>query len=128
RYNSTKPEKYHSEMEVRTLYRLMGGALESVSSVPAGNVFGIGNVKKHIVKTATISTHPLCSIFSVLNFAAPVVRVAVEPKNISEIGKLLDGLKLLHQVCCSYYFFVNTNQADPSIEVVIQETGEHVVV
>jgi ribosome assembly protein 1 len=41
--------------------------------------------------------------------------VALEPQNPSEMPKLVEALKML-------------NQADPCVEVKIQETGEHVIV
>jgi ribosome assembly protein 1 len=49
--------------------------------------------------------------FNTMTFASsPIVRVAIEPENISDFSRLNEGLKLL-------------NQADPSVEVLIQETG-----
>jgi ribosome assembly protein 1 len=51
-----------------------------------------------------------------MTFASmPIVRVAVEPENLSDMDKLYEGLKIL-------------NQSDPSVEVLVQETGEHVIV
>ena len=46
--------------------------------------------------------------------ATPILRVAVEPKDIQNMHKLVKGLKLL-------------NQADACVQVLIQETGEHVL-
>ncbi|XP_030621732.1 elongation factor-like GTPase 1 isoform X2 [Chanos chanos] len=98
------------------LYLLMGRELEELEEVPSGNVLGIGGMEDFILKSATISTSPACPPFTPLNFeATPIVRVAVEPKHPSEMPKLVRGMKLL-------------NQADPCVEVLIQETGEHVLV
>ncbi|KAM9410199.1 elongation factor-like GTPase 1 [Pholidichthys leucotaenia] len=98
------------------LYLLMGRELEELQEVPAGNVLGIGGLEDHILKSATLSTTPACPPFTPLNFeATPIVRVAVEPKHPSEMPKLVRGMRLL-------------NQADPCAEVLIQETGEHVLV
>uniref|UniRef100_A0A8D0CLE9 Elongation factor-like 1 n=1 Tax=Scleropages formosus TaxID=113540 RepID=A0A8D0CLE9_SCLFO len=99
-----------------SLYLLMGRELEELEEVPAGNVLGIGGMEDWILKSATISTSPACPPFTPLNFeATPIVRVAIEPKHPSEMPKLVRGMKLL-------------NQADPCAEVLIQETGEHVLV
>ncbi|KAI4876963.1 hypothetical protein NFI96_017652 [Prochilodus magdalenae] len=77
---------------------------------------GIGGMEDFILKSATISTSPACPPFTPLNFeATPIVRVAIEPKHPSEMPKLVRGMRLL-------------NQADPCAEVLIQETGEHVLV
>ncbi|XDV18664.1 hypothetical protein PO909_024310 [Leuciscus waleckii] len=73
-------------------------------------------MEEFILKSATISTSPACPPFTPINFeATPIVRVAIEPKHPSEMPKLVRGMRLL-------------NQADPCAEVLIQETGEHVLV
>ncbi|XP_059362412.1 elongation factor-like GTPase 1 [Carassius carassius] len=101
---------------VDRLYLLMGRELEELDEVPSGNVLGIGGMEEFILKSATISTSPACPPFTPLNFeATPIVRVAVEPKHPSDMPKLVRGMRLL-------------NQADPCAEVLIQETGEHVLV
>ena len=46
--------------------------------------------------------------------ASPIVRVAVEPLRPTEMAQLLEGLRLL-------------NQADPFVEVSLQDSGEHVI-
>ena len=46
--------------------------------------------------------------------AAPIVRVAVEPANPTQMQQLVEGLRLL-------------NRADPFVDVVVQESGEHVI-
>ncbi|XP_053321413.1 elongation factor-like GTPase 1 [Spea bombifrons] len=98
------------------LYLLMGRELEELDEVPAGNVLGIGGLEEFVLKSATLSTSPACPPFIPLNFeATPIVRVAVEPKHPSEMPQLVKGMKLL-------------NQADPCVEVLIQETGEHVLI
>ncbi|XP_040058620.2 elongation factor-like GTPase 1 [Gasterosteus aculeatus] len=98
------------------LYLLMGRELEELEEVPAGNVLGIGGLEDSVLKSATLSTSPACPPFTALNFeATPIVRVAIEPKHPSEMPKLVRGMRLL-------------NQADPCAEVLIQETGEHVLV
>ncbi|XP_046897726.1 elongation factor-like GTPase 1 [Hypomesus transpacificus] len=98
------------------LYLLMGRELEELEEVPSGNVLGIGGLEESVLKSATLSTSPACPPFTPLNFeATPIVRVAIEPKHPSEMPKLVRGMRLL-------------NQADPCAEVLIQETGEHVLV
>ncbi|XP_061855490.1 elongation factor-like GTPase 1 isoform X2 [Colius striatus] len=98
------------------LYLLMGRELEDLEEVPAGNVLGIGGLQDFVLKSATLSTSPACPPFTPLSFeATPIVRVAVEPKHPSDMPQLVRGMKLL-------------NQADPCVQVLIQETGEHVLV
>ncbi|KAI9208762.1 P-loop containing nucleoside triphosphate hydrolase protein [Polychytrium aggregatum] len=114
KYDPRFPDKYRSEIIVEQLYLLMGRELQPLDEVPAGNVFGIGGLDAHVLKTATLSSTPECRSLGGLRVDAPIVRVALEPKDPTQMNQLREGLKLL-------------NQADPSVEVVLQETGEHVI-
>lgn len=40
------------------LFLMMGREIEPIDSVPAGNVFGIAGLEKHILASATVSTLP----------------------------------------------------------------------
>ncbi|XP_023110595.2 elongation factor-like GTPase 1 isoform X3 [Felis catus] len=101
---------------LENLYLLMGRELEGLVEVPPGNVLGIGGLQDFVLKSATLCSSPSCPPFVPLNFeATPIVRVAVEPKHPSEMPQLVRGMKLL-------------NQADPCVQILIQETGEHVLV
>ncbi|KAF5927334.1 hypothetical protein HPG69_017811 [Diceros bicornis minor] len=80
------------------------------------SIKGIGGLQDFVLKSATLCSLPSCPPFIPLNFeATPIVRVAVEPKHPSEMPQLVKGMKLL-------------NQADPCVQILIQETGEHVLV
>ncbi|KAM5293138.1 elongation factor-like GTPase 1 isoform 1-T1 [Ctenodactylus gundi] len=101
---------------LENLYLLMGRELEELEEVPPGNVLGIGGLQDFVLKSATLCSLPSCPPFVPLSFeATPIVRVAVEPKHPSEMPQLVRGMKLL-------------NQADPCVQVLIQETGEHVLI
>lgn len=115
--STSVPEVPHlSCCTLGSLYLLMGRELDELEEVPSGNVLGIGGLEEFVLKSATLSTSPACPPFTPLNFeATPIVRVAIEPKHPSEMPKLVRGMRLL-------------NQADPCAEVLIQETGEHVLV
>ncbi|KAI8434259.1 hypothetical protein MSG28_012353 [Choristoneura fumiferana] len=102
--------------EIRSLYILMGRELEEIEEAVAGNIIGIGGLEEHVLKTATLSTSVACPAFSELQSAAvPILRVALEPSNPSQLSQLVKGLKLL-------------NQSDSCVQVLLQETGEHVIV
>lgn len=116
KYDPKYPKKHVSEITVQSLYLIMGRDLESLDEVCAGNVFGIGGLEGHILKNGTLAS----TLENVRNMAgvqmetSPIVRVALEPENPTEMDKLVEGLHLL-------------NQADPCVEVMLQETGEHVI-
>jgi len=116
KYDPMDPTKFCTQAKVDKLYLIMGKELEALTSVPAGNVFGIGGLEEAVLKNATLSSLTECpSLVNVNMKAPPIVRVAVEPYDPSDMPKLVEGLKLL-------------NQADSCVEVLIQETGEHVIV
>ena len=104
-----------SEFTVGDLYVLMGRGVVPVDRVPAGNVVGIAGLEEVVIKSATVSSTLACPAFGAMNvIAAPIVRVAVEPRHATQLRALVEGMRLL-------------NQADPSVEVSVQETGEHVL-
>ncbi|KAL7752240.1 Cytoplasmic GTPase/eEF2-like protein (ribosomal biogenesis) [Sorochytrium milnesiophthora] len=110
-------EEHIAEITVEHLYMLMGNDLEELEEVKAGTIFGIGgaNLDQVILKTATLSSiRDVRSLGSLSVHAAPILRVALEPANPVDMNKLERGIRLL-------------NQADPAVEVLIQETGEHVI-
>jgi len=101
---------------INGLYLLMGRGLEALASVPAGVVFGIAGLKGHVLKSGT-----LCSqLEGAVNLAGvnmgsqPIVRVALEPVNPSDLGKMIRGMKLLEQ-------------SDPCAQYEVLESGEHVI-
>ena len=116
KYDFQMPGKYRSDAKVERLFIMMGRDLIEVEEVVAGNVFAIYGVHESVLKTATISTVLECPSFgSVMKDpATTILRVAVEPTNPLEWSQLTEGLKLL-------------NQADPCVEILVQETGEHVL-
>ncbi|KAJ8128401.1 hypothetical protein O1611_g5234 [Lasiodiplodia mahajangana] len=104
------------KVTVTSLYMFMGRNLESLKSVPAGVVFGIGGLEGHILKSGT-----LCSqLEGAVNLAGvhmagkPIVRVALEPVNPADLDKMIEGLKLLVQ-------------SDPCAEYEQFQSGEHVL-
>lgn len=116
KYDPKYPDEHVSEVTVENLYLIMGRDLECLDEVCAGNVFGIGGLEGHVLKNGTLTS----TLDNVKNMAgvqlesSPIVRVALEPEDPTEMDKLVEGLRLL-------------NQADPCVEVMLQETGEHVI-
>jgi ribosome assembly protein 1 len=101
---------------VTALYLLMGRALEPLSSVPAGVVFGIGGLEGHILKSGTLCSHLDGSVnLAGVNMGSrPIVRVALEPVNPADLDKMIKGLHLLVQ-------------SDPCAEYEQFASGEHVL-
>ncbi|EPY18778.1 elongation factor 2 [Strigomonas culicis] len=111
-----KKQDLHEDKPVQRAVLMMGRYQEAVEDMPCGNVVGLVGVDKYIIKSATITDdgetpHPLRDMkYSV----SPVVRVAVEAKNPSDLPKLVEGLKRLAK-------------SDPLVVCSIEESGEHIV-
>lgn len=100
---------------VKRVYLMMGKNFDPIEEAYAGMIVGIWGLQKHVIKTGTLSSSEDCPPFNGLDILAPpVVRVAVEPVNIDDMPLLLKGLKIL-------------NQVDSCVQIMIQETGEHVL-
>ena len=96
---------------------MMGRYQEAVEDMPCGNVCGLVGVDKYIVKSATITDEGCTGAWPLKDMkysVSPVVRVAVEAKNASDLPKLVEGLKRLAK-------------SDPLVVCSIEESGEHIV-
>lgn len=110
-----KISKQVQKVNISDLYLMMGRELIEVDEVPCGNIVAIGGLERHCLRTATLSSTPLCPSFSEMHQqTAPIMRVSVQPKNPSKIKDLERGLKLL-------------NQADPCVEIVVEDNGEYIL-
>merc|ERR1719194_166277 len=90
-----KKEDLYEKSIQRTIL-MMGGRVEAIEDVPAGNICGLVGVDQFLVKTGTITTFKEAHNMKVMKFSvSPVVRVAVEPKNPADLPKLVEGLKRL---------------------------------
>lgn len=97
-------------------YMMMGRELHALDAVPAGNIVGIVGLHEHVLKTATLSSTLACPSLTKMPYQAkPIVRVAVEPEDPRNFAALEAGLQRLYR-------------SDPTVEVQVQETGEHVIV
>merc|ERR1719273_59954 len=109
-----KKEDLYEKTIQRTIL-MMGGKVEAIEDVPAGNICGLVGVDQFLVKTGTITTFKDAHNMKVMKFSvSPVVRVAVEPKNPADLPKLVEGLKRL-------------SKSDPMVQCIIEESGEHII-
>jgi ribosome assembly protein 1 len=106
------------KVTITALYLLMGRGLESLNSVPAGNIVGIAGLDGAILKSGTICSKiegaPNLSSTSAISTNAPIVRVALEPTFPGDLNKMIRGLQLLEH-------------ADPAMMYEQLESGEHVI-
>lgn len=109
-----KKEDLYNKSIQRTIL-MMGRYIEAIENVPCGNIVGLVGVDQFLVKTGTITTYENAHNLKQMKFSvSPVVRVAVEAKNPSDLPKLVEGLKRLAK-------------SDPMVQCTIEESGEHIV-
>lgn len=94
-YLPGKKEDLYEKAIQRTIL-MMGRYIEAIEDVPCGNICGLVGVDQFLVKTGTITTFKEAHNMKVMKFSvSPVVRVAVEPKNPSDLPKLVEGMWIL---------------------------------
>ena len=108
-----------TDLNIKNIQRtviMMAGKVEAIPDVPCGNTVGLVGIDQFLVKQGTISDHEDACCIRVMKYSvSPVVRVAVEVKNASDLPKLVDGLRKL-------------SKADPLVLCYTEESGEHIVV
>merc|ERR1712058_90367 len=103
------------EKSIQRTILMMGGRVEAIEDVPAGNICGLVGVDQFLVKTGTITTFKEAHNLKVMKFSvSPVVRVAVEPKNAQDLPKLVEGLKRL-------------SKSDPLVQCSTDKSGQHII-
>ena len=107
-----------TDLHVKNIQRtvlMMGGKVEAVTDVPCGNTVGLVGVDQYLMKQGTISDHEEAHCIKVMKYSvSPVVRVAVEVKNASDLPKLVEGLRKL-------------SKSDPLVVCTTEESGEHII-
>lgn len=103
------------DKNIQRIVLMMGGTVERIDDCPAGNIVGLVGVDQFLVKSGTITTSEVAHNLKVMKFSvSPVVQVAVDVKNPSDLPKLVEGLKRLAK-------------SDPCVLCTTSDTGEHIV-
>jgi elongation factor 2 len=107
-----------TDLAIKNIQRaliMMGRKIEVVDSVPCGNTVGLVGLDQFLLKSGTLSDYEEAFPFKTMKYSvSPVVRVAVEPKNPSDLPKLVEGLKRL-------------SKSDPLVQCMTEESGEHII-
>ena len=106
------------DLNVKNIQRtviMMAGKVDAVPEVPCGNTVGLIGVDQYLMKQGTITTAEDAHNIRVMKYSvSPVVRVAVDVKNASDLPKLVEGLKKL-------------SKSDPLVLCLTEESGEHII-
>lgn len=107
-----------TDLNIKNVQRtviMMGGKVEQVPDVPCGNTVGLVGIDQYLLKQGTLSTSEVAHNIRVMKYSvSPVVRVAVEAKNASDLPKLVEGLKRL-------------SKSDPLVQIDHTSSGEHII-
>jgi len=107
-----------NDLSIKNIQRtviMMAGKVEAVPDVPCGNTVGLVGVDQYLLKQGTIATAEDAHNIRVMKYSvSPVVRVAVDVKNASDLPKLVEGLKKL-------------SKSDPLVLCYTEESGEHII-
>jgi elongation factor 2 len=107
-----------NDISIKNIQRvvvMMGGKVEQIPDIPCGNTCALVGVDQYLLKQGTVCTAENAHNIRVMKYSvSPVVRVAVEPVNASDLPKLVEGLKRL-------------SQSDPLVLCTTSESGEHVI-
>jgi elongation factor 2 len=94
---------------------MMGRNIEQLQDCPCGNILGLVGVDSYLLKAGTVTTCDSALPFVTMKYSvSPVVRVAVDTKNASDLPKLVEGLKRL-------------SKSDPLVQCFTAPTGEHII-
>lgn len=114
-YVPGKADDLHPSVVIQRTMLMMGRANDAMEDIPCGNICGLVGVDKYIIKTGTVTNDANAHNMKQMKFSvSPVVRVAVKPKDSSQLPKLVEGLKRLAK-------------SDPMVQVLSEESGEHIV-
>lgn len=105
-----------AEKAIQRCVVMMGRKTEPLPEVPCGNTCALIGIDENLVKTGTISDHPEAYNIRIMKYSvSPVVRVAIQPKNPSELPKLVAGMQRLAK-------------SDPLVVCINdEETGENII-
>lgn len=94
---------------------MMGGKVEAIDDMPAGNIVGLVGIDQFLLKSGTLTTSDTAHNLKVMKFSvSPVVQRSVQVKNAQDLPKLVEGLKRL-------------SKSDPCVLTMTSESGEHIV-
>ncbi|KAK0620333.1 P-loop containing nucleoside triphosphate hydrolase protein [Immersiella caudata] len=113
-YTPGKKEDLFIKAIQRTVL-MMGGKVEPIDDMPAGNIVGLVGIDQFLLKSGTLTTSDAAHNLKVMKFSvSPVVQRSVQVKNAQDLPKLVEGLKRL-------------SKSDPCVLTYTSESGEHVV-
>lgn len=105
-------------LDIKNIQRtviMMGRKVEQVPDVPCGNTVALVGIDQYLLKSGTITTFDHAHNIADMKYSvSPVVRVAVKPKDMKDLPKLVAGLQKL-------------SKSDPLVQCSQEDSGEQVI-
>lgn len=116
RYDPADPEDHCKTVKIASLFIFMGRDLIPIDRAGPGAIVGFGGLDDHIIKSGTLVSLGIVgpNLARSARIAAPILRVAVEPQDPTQLDAVEEGLRML-------------NVSDPSVEFEISELGEFIL-
>jgi len=103
------------EKAIQRAVIMMGKNVQSVPEVPCGSTVGIAGIDDCLLKSGTVTDNKNAHCIRPMKYSvSPVVRVAVKPKNPTDLPKLIEGFRRL-------------SKSDPLVQTYSEESGQHIV-
>lgn len=103
---------------VQKVVKMVASKTHTLESASSGQIIALCGIDQYLLKSGTITSNTditsLYPIKTVKFVVSPVVRIAITPKNISELPKLIEGMHRL-------------SKSDPIIECTTSESGENII-
>ena len=100
---------------VQGVYLMVGADRIAVEECKAGNIVALTGLKDAIAGSSVSSIPDMEPFEKMTHYSEPVITKAIEAKNMSDLPKLIEVLRVI-------------GKADPSLSIEInQETGEHLM-
>jgi len=101
--------------KIQKIFLMMGKNHDPINQCLAGNVCGIMGIDDFLLKSGTLATSSELHPFHTMKFSvAPIVQIAIEPKNFADLPKLIENLKRLMKI-------------DTLIKCSMNKQGQHIV-
>ena len=100
---------------IQGVIKLVGAKTERVEEMKCGNTVALIGISEYLMKSGTVTTCPSKYPIRTMKFSvSPVVRIAIAPKNMAEIGKFNEGV-------------VRLSKSDPCLKVELSESGDTII-
>jgi elongation factor 2 len=103
---------------VQKVIKMVASKTYTLESASSGQIIALCGIDQYLLKSGTVTSNAelklLYPIKTVKFVVSPVVRIAITPKNIDELPKLIEGMSRL-------------SKSDPIIECTTSDSGENII-